>query len=316
MSFIVFGGVADPLTIGTVTITTLLNVTGTATFASTVVVTTSIASPSYLAGAGSGAQSLATRLTVATAMATLTTPLTIPLGAVGAPSITGVGGTTGGLYFLAAGQPVLTDGSSWMRFGNGLIYFSFDGGTTIAYKAFSQAKLVFSGTTILDWATTDAENGTVDTGLARNAAGIVEINNGTAGTFRDLYVRAVSQAGANGQLATIQHLTELTTIAAAATTDTAIQIPAGAIVLSVNVRVTVAIPTAATFTVIGATSATVFDTAAVTVAANSTDMGTKSCPYYNAAAQAIRFTPDVQPAANTGRVRVSIVYILITPPTS
>ena len=33
--------------------------------------------------------------------------------------------------------------------------------------------------------------GTADTGLARNAAGILEINNGTAGTYRDLRVRSI-----------------------------------------------------------------------------------------------------------------------------
>jgi hypothetical protein len=40
------------------------------------------------------------------------------------------------------------------------------------------------------WASTvDAVGGTTDTGLSRNAAGVVEVNNGTAGTFRDLKIR-------------------------------------------------------------------------------------------------------------------------------
>jgi len=47
----------------------------------------------------------------------------------------------------------------------------------------------------------------------------------------------------------IKSLSEVTTIAAAATSDTTIQMPAGAIVLGVSLRVTVVIPTAATFTV-------------------------------------------------------------------
>ena len=111
--------------------------------------------------------------------------------------------------------------------------------------------------------------------------------------------------------------TELTTIAAAATTDTTITIPANVIVLGVSVRVTVVIPTAATFTVTGATSGTAFQTgASVSTAATTTDAGTKSCPYLNTSAQAIRITPNAQPADNSGRVRVTIHYLAITPPTS
>jgi hypothetical protein len=48
----------------------------------------------------------------------------------------------------------------------------------------------------LSWkTTTNADGGSVDTGLARNAAGVVEVNNGTAGTFRDLYLRGVRPVG-------------------------------------------------------------------------------------------------------------------------
>lgn len=44
------------------------------------------------------------------------------------------------------------------------------------------------------WTSTDA-NGTRDTGLGRNAAGVVEVNNGTAGTLRDLKLRSVIATG-------------------------------------------------------------------------------------------------------------------------
>lgn len=124
------------------------------------------------------------------------------------------------------------------------------------------------------------------------------------------------QLPTNGQVFEIGYVTELTTIAAAATTDTAIQIPAQAVVFGVSTRVTVAIPTAATFTVTGATSGTTFNTAAVSTAANSTDQGTAACPYKNGAAQAIRITPNASPATNVGRVRVTIHYYQITAPTS
>lgn len=121
----------------------------------------------------------------------------------------------------------------------------------------------------------------------------------------------------NGQQINHGNVTELTTIAAAATTDTAIQIPTDAVVFGVSVRVTVVIPTAATFTVTGTTSGTQFDVAGgVNVAANTTDVGTRNCPYKNGAAQTIRITPNLTPAANTGRVRVTIHYYTITPATS
>lgn len=121
----------------------------------------------------------------------------------------------------------------------------------------------------------------------------------------------------NGQtIAALQTLTELTTIAAAASTDTTIQMPAGAVILGVAVRVTTVIPTAATFTVGDSGSAARFSTAAVSTAANSTDAGTKAGAYYNASALSVRITPNVQPADNTGRVRVVIYYYTVTPPTS
>ena len=110
---------------------------------------------------------------------------------------------------------------------------------------------------------------------------------------------------------------ELLTVAAAATTDTAITIPAGAILRSVAVRVTTVIPTAATFTVIGAGSSTAFQTgASVSTAANTTNIGTAAGAYYNASAQAVRITPNTPPADNTGRIRVMISYDLPVAPTS
>lgn len=137
---------------------------------------------------------------------------------------------------------------------------------------------------------------------------------GTPGTW--VPVGSALGGGANGQLLKAASLTELTTIAAAATTTTTIQIPANCILLAVSVRVTVAIPTAATFTVIGNTSTTVYNTAAVAVAANSTDAGTAAGAIFNGTAQTVRITPNLTPANNNGRVRVTIFYFVSTPPTS
>lgn len=123
-------------------------------------------------------------------------------------------------------------------------------------------------------------------------------------------------AGVNAQKTGVYSLTELTTIAAAATTDTTILLPAAAIILAVSVRVTVALPITTNFTVGDAGSAARYSTAAVAKAVNSTDPGTKAGAYYNAAATAVRITPNSTPSDATGRVRVTIHYISITPPTS
>lgn len=138
-----------------------------------------------------------------------------------------------------------------------------------------------------------------------------------SGTVNVVSPTPITVTGSNGQVfSNIKSLTELTTIAAAATTDTTIQMPANAVILGVSVRVTTIIPTAATFTVGDSGSAARFSTAAVTVAANSTDPGTKAGAYYNASALSIRITPNSTPGANTGRVRVTIYFYTVTPATS
>ena len=102
-------------------------------------------------------------------------------------------------------------------------------------------------------------------------------------------------------------LTELLTIAAAATTDTAILIPANTWVNQVEVTVTVVIPTAATF-IYGIAGATSRYGTGISVAANTYSPGTIDGRRYYAAATAIRITPNATPANNSGRVRVTIHY--------
>jgi hypothetical protein len=174
--------------------------------------------------------------------------------------------------------------------------------------------------TIIGWTAGNATHGNaLDSAWARTASGVIQACTGTAGTYAAVEAKEFrfrAPTSANGQYAAVLSLTELTTIAAAATTDTTIQMPANAIILAVSVRVTTAIPTATNFTVGDSGSATRFSTAAVSSALNSTDPGTKAGAYYNASATSVRITPDATPGANTGRVRVTIHYILVTPPTS
>lgn len=119
----------------------------------------------------------------------------------------------------------------------------------------------------------------------------------------------------NGQNLLIRTLTEETTILAAASTDTAIQIPQDALVVGVSVYVKTVIPTAATFDV-GVAGATTRYGTGLSVAAGTSNPGTDDGIRFYAAAAAVRITPDLAPGAATGVVRVTIHYILITAPTS
>lgn len=151
-----------------------------------------------------------------------------------------------------------------------------------------------------------------------NTNGTIRLQSGGATSLTlDGSQNALFSSGSNGQSLNVKHLTELTTIAAAATTTTTIQMPAGSIVLSVSVRVTTLIPTATSFSVGDAGSATRFSTANVSTAATSTDPGTKAGAYYNASATGIVLTMNGgTPADNSGRVRVTIAYLDCTVPTS
>lgn len=141
------------------------------------------------------------------------------------------------------------------------------------------------------------------------------IYDGTTSRWRCVAVTQMEQRLLNEQAVNIRSLTELTTIAAAATTDTTIQFPANSTPLGVSVRVTTAIPTAATFDVGDPTTPTLFN-AALSVAANTTGKNPPSAYTRYTAATSVRLTPNISPAANTGRVRVTLHYIDFTVPTS
>jgi hypothetical protein len=122
--------------------------------------------------------------------------------------------------------------------------------------------------------------------------------------------------GANGDSLQIGSVTELTTIAAAAYTDTTIQIPAGAKVLSVVGRVTVQPGGTATMDVGVAGATTRFATGVSTVAGTTFlgDADTALTAY--AAAVSVRLTPNGVPSDAAGRVRVKVYYFKPTAPTS
>lgn len=209
------------------------------------------------------------------------------------------------------------------------VIVSNDAGTdTTNYGAFGINSTVFSaagvlnapGYTYLSCISNDLAIGTQD-------AHAVHFGAGSAWTADAITISAtnvpsifngnfMSAAPVNGQLFQVQSLTELTTIANAATTTTTIQLPAAAIILGVSTYVQTAIPTATTFTVGDSGSATRYSTAAVSVNLGSSDKGTAAGAYYNATAKGVLITPNGTPATNAGRLRVTIHYISVTAPTS
>lgn len=64
------------------------------------------------------------------------------------------------------------------------------------FELASQNKIIYGSNVLCGWASLNSDTETnlrtnLDTALYRNAAGVVEINNGTAGTYRDLIARNV-----------------------------------------------------------------------------------------------------------------------------
>jgi hypothetical protein len=119
----------------------------------------------------------------------------------------------------------------------------------------------------------------------------------------------------HGAKATIKTKSELITVAAGATTDSAaLLLPADAIILAVGCKVKTVIPTATSFQMTGKNSTQAFGDA-VLVAAGSSDPGTEGCPYYNDDADYVRLTiTGSNPATATGKVRVVVTYLEVTVP--
>lgn len=160
---------------------------------STPVIITSTSNPCFAVGPnGSTNPTLAVKCDVASA---ITGVLVTGRATGGGVDINATGGTnesiritpkgTGGVHFPngTAGNPSISftnnTTSGWYRSGNFDIRFSNSGtdllGFSSSQKVVSFNNLVFSSSQ--------------DVGIYRNASGVAEINNGTAGTFADLKVR-------------------------------------------------------------------------------------------------------------------------------
>lgn len=121
----------------------------------------------------------------------------------------------------------------------------------------------------------------------------------------------------NGQGFSLRAWTELLTIGTGSSTSTTAVLPGNAMPIACSVRVVTTIPTATTFTVGISGKVALFNNATVSVAAGSTDRGTKAViEAQSSGDQAIRITPNASPATATGQVRITLYYIVVTPPTS
>ena len=213
-------------------------------------------------------------------------------------------GTLNFLYANGSGQGFILSSTVTPRLDIGAVNASSTGGSTLnMLGAPNQAvKEIFSLSAGNDVTMCSGPNGfpKFATGLAIDpASGITLKLNG----------------GANGQVLNHQVLTELTNIAAAAFTDTTIQIPADAVVDAVSYYVSVQPPGTATADV-GVAGATTRYGTGLSTAATTASPGTVDASRYYAAAVSIRITPNGVPSDTTGRIRIVIYYHTATPPTS
>lgn len=139
----------------------------------------------------------------------------------------------------------------------------------------------------------------------------------TTNTLRTLATTfQIVPCSANTQILNFKIATTLLTIAAATVTSTwSGGIPANSIVIGISSRVTVVVPTATVYDV-GIGGATTRYTTDASTAATTTSPGTDDGLRAYTAATDVVVTTDVNPAANTGRIRLTVHYIDITPPTS
>lgn len=248
------------------------------------------------AGALSQATMTMTGAPVAGGSATTTFPL-LYLNSGTAPTTWSTGGTLLGLNTPSA-------------FAGNFVDFHLNGGASVFKVASTGSVTIPGGQSYI--------MGVSSQMAAQAISGVSFSNSGGTGlqqfNFGNVFPSTIGTAPAQGQGVSVLQAMELLTIAAAASTTTTMLVPAGAIVLSVSVRVTTIIPTAATFTVtIGGVT---FNTVAVPVAATTTNVGTAAGASYLAAATGVTITPNLTPGAATGVVRITVTYLLVTPPTS
>jgi hypothetical protein len=142
--------------------------------------------------------------------------------------------------------------------------------------------------------------------IGRPSAGILLVT-GNPDIAQQTAAAALRQAGGNGSWLSRGVFNEELTILAAATTDSAFSFAATTVILAVAVYVTVVIPApATTFNVTLTSDGTqLSNSTAISVAAGSNDKGTAAGAHLvGGAGSQVRITPNSNPAAATGKVRI------------
>lgn len=86
--------------------------------------------------------------------------------------------------------------NSYTRVSDGILTIGSSGNNAMLFEFAAQNKVVMLNTALFGWSSGGVDTcanlrSGIDTAFYRNAAGVVEVNNGTAGTFRDLITRYV-----------------------------------------------------------------------------------------------------------------------------
>lgn len=105
---------------------------------------------------------------------------------------------TGGTVTVGYGNfsvPTIVLGDSSAGFGTDSTTIYGRAGSTTVWAAATNSFRV-GASQVIGFASTGAASNSADSGFARNAAGVIEVNSGTAGTFRDLIVRNLGLNGA------------------------------------------------------------------------------------------------------------------------
>lgn len=101
-------------------------------------------------------------------------------------------GNSGNVALTVTGNRTLTVGAICGSGGGGVTAQTFDTGTLVITS--TNIRMAANG--LLQFSTTnDSPSATKDIGITRNGAGVLEVNNGTAGTMRDLKLRHTLAAG-------------------------------------------------------------------------------------------------------------------------
>jgi hypothetical protein len=111
------------------------------------------------------------------------------------------------------------------------------GGTINSTRSTGTPSLKMTNTGSLQWSGTSAVSAGSDVGITRNAAGVLEINNGTAGTYRDLQIRTINPTSGNVGIGTTTPWRTLSVTGSVGFDGLSGSVGAGSLCLSANKEV-------------------------------------------------------------------------------